>query len=136
MIRQSKELITFIDKNISNVEAIYKNSTNLLISQMAKAYLDEEIETYKNLDPYDKEEVIYEFPDTVNISKWNPSDIWIAYSNCYQLMVSILVSEISVVSKSRKSGTKKKTVNRTLQPLTQHNVTNQNEVHNLLTLET
>ena len=81
MIRQSKELITFIDKNIFNVEAIYKNSTNLLISQMAKIYLDEEIEMYRSLDPYDKEKAIYEFPDTVNISKWNPSDIWITFKD-------------------------------------------------------
>jgi len=81
MIRQSKELIDFVGKNVINIEAVYKNSTNLLISQMAKSYLDEELSWYKSLTPDEKETWMYQFPNTVNISKWNPSDMWITFKD-------------------------------------------------------
>jgi hypothetical protein len=81
MLRQSKELVGFLGKNVNNVDSIYKNSSDLLISRMAKAYLDEEIDFYKSLDPSDKENWSYKFPETVNISKWNPSDMWITFKD-------------------------------------------------------
>lgn len=86
MIRQSNKLIEFIGKNIYNVQSIYKNSTNLLISQMAKSYLDEEIQFHKSLDAAERETSIYEFPDSVNISKWNPSDMWITFNDGQDLI--------------------------------------------------
>lgn len=81
MVRQSIELIKFLGDRVSNVDSIYKNSADLLISRMAKTYLDDEINWYKSLDPSDKENYSYKFPATVNLSKWNPSDIWIAFKD-------------------------------------------------------
>ncbi len=81
MVRQSIKLLEFLGKSVTNVDSIYKNSSDLLISRMAKTYLDEEINWYKSLDPTDRENWSYKFPDTVNISKWNPSDIWIAFKD-------------------------------------------------------
>ncbi len=81
MIRQSRKLIEFIGNSVFNIESVYKNSSNLLISQMAKTYLDEELSWYKTLTPDEKENWMYQFPETVNISKWNPSDIWITFKD-------------------------------------------------------
>lgn len=81
MIRQSHEIIKFIGSNVTNIDSIYKNSSNLLISKMAKFYLDVEMDFYKELGPGEKETYEYYFPETLNISKWNPSDIWISFND-------------------------------------------------------
>ncbi len=80
MIRQSNKLISFLGNSISNISFIVKNSNDLLINQMAKFYLDNEIESLKDLT--EKERVdSYSFPKNINLAKWNPSDIWICYGD-------------------------------------------------------
>lgn len=86
MVRQSTKLIEFIGDKIFNVDSVFKNSTELLISQMAKAYLNEEIDFYKSLDPTERHGSMYSFPETVNISKWNPSDMWITFKDGQDLI--------------------------------------------------
>lgn len=79
MIRQSDKLIEFLGKSIYKIDSVVKNSSEILVSQMAKSYLDDEVNLFKSLKDEDVE--VYQFPKVVNISKWNPSDIWICYKD-------------------------------------------------------
>jgi hypothetical protein len=77
MIRQSDKLIDFLDKSIYNIDSVIKNSSEILIAHMAKIFIDDELGFSKD----DSNPSEYNFPKTVNISKWNPSDIWICYKD-------------------------------------------------------
>jgi hypothetical protein len=79
MIRQSDKLIDFLGKSIYNIDSVIKNSSEILISHMAKVFIDDEFKFSKEGDASEYD--TYNFPKTVNISKWNPSDIWICYKD-------------------------------------------------------
>lgn len=80
MIRQSDKLIDFLGKSIYNIDSVIKNSSEILVSKMAKLLIDDEFQLSKELDDSSEYDT-YNFPKTVNISKWNPSDIWICYKD-------------------------------------------------------
>lgn len=74
-----KKLINYLGDRISNVKYITKNSTEFLINKMALIFMREESQIKKQLAI--DTEIEFDIPDNANVSKWNPSDIWIVFDD-------------------------------------------------------
>lgn len=76
-----EELIEYLGESIEKVKYIIKNSSNNLINLMALNFMRQEAITKTRLAI----ETGFEFdiPANANVSKWNPSDLWIVFDNKY-----------------------------------------------------
>lgn len=83
-IRQSDKLIDFLGDSVNRIDCIVKNSSELLVNIMAKDYLQAEIELFKDVNIDNNEFGVHSFPKTLSLSKWNPSDIWICFTDGLQ----------------------------------------------------
>ncbi len=80
---QCRKLIAYLGEDIKNVSYVIKNTTDLLINQVAATYLKDE-STAKGTGkfatiPVDDDYGIIDLPTRLSLAKWNPSDIWIIF---------------------------------------------------------
>lgn len=85
MIAQIDELIEYLGDSVFNIKSVVKNSADLLINRLASGFLEEEIDLHSDITKNQSQNIAdfntFEIPDSVTISKWNPSDIWILFDN-------------------------------------------------------
>lgn len=88
MITQVDSLIDRFGESAKRIKSIRKNSVDLSVNKFLKMSLQEEREKInQNSSSYDF------LPDKITLSKWNPSDIWIAFEG-YEWMVSDRVERV------------------------------------------
>lgn len=74
-------LIGYLGDKISNVKYITKNSSDYIINKLAITFMrDEAIEKSKMAIETGFD---FDIPSKANVSKWNPSDIWIVFDDEY-----------------------------------------------------
>ena len=85
MIIQIDSLIKYLGDSIFNIKSVVKNSADLLINRVAYEFLEEEEDLHSNITNDQPQEIskfnTFEIPEGVSMPKWNPSDIWIVYSD-------------------------------------------------------
>lgn len=85
MIEHCKLLLNYLGEDIVNVSYVMKNNKENLINIIAKDLLKDEINLKKSIDKEGglnlSEYGAYNIPLLTNISKWNPSDIWIVFDD-------------------------------------------------------
>ena len=85
MIIQIDSLIKYLGDSIFNIKSVVKNSADLLINRVAYEFLEEEEDLHSNITNEQPQEIskfnTLEIPQGVSMPKWNPSDIWIVYSD-------------------------------------------------------
>lgn len=85
MIIQIDSLIKYLGDSIFNIKSVVKNSADLLINRVAYEFLEEEEDLHSNITNEQPQEIskfnTFEIPHGVSMPKWNPSDIWIVYSD-------------------------------------------------------
>ena len=85
MTIQIDSLIKYLGDSIFNIKSVVKNSADLLINRVAYEFLEEEEDLHSNITNDQPQEIskfnTFEIPQGVSMPKWNPSDIWIVYSD-------------------------------------------------------
>ena len=85
MTIQIDSLIKYLGDSIFNIKSVVKNSADLLINRVAYEFLEEEEDLHSNITNDQPQEIskfnTFEIPKGVSMPKWNPSDIWIVYSD-------------------------------------------------------
>ena len=85
MTIQIDSLIKYLGDSIFNIKSVVKNSADLLINRVAYEFLEEEEDLHSNITNDQPQEIskfnTFEIPEGVSMPKWNPSDIWIVYSD-------------------------------------------------------
>jgi len=79
MIDQCRKLITWLGDDIRNVAYFTKNTTDLLINQVALSYLKDESQYSDIPDTEGDDYGALSLPKRLSIAKWNPSDMWIIF---------------------------------------------------------
>lgn len=88
MIKQCDSLIDRLGESARRIKMIQKNSVDLSINKFFKIALDKEREKLKA-----KSSNYHFLPDRLAISKWNPSDMWIAFDK-FKWMVSDRIENV------------------------------------------
>lgn len=81
MNQHCKKLINYLGDKIDKVDYITKNSSDFLINNMALNFMREESQIKKQLSIEVDTKIEFDIPSKANVSKWNPSDIWIVFDN-------------------------------------------------------
>jgi hypothetical protein len=79
MDEHCNKLINYLGNKISDIKYIVKNNSNLLINLMAINFMRDESITKSKLSI--ESGFDFKIPSKANISKWNPSDIWIVFDD-------------------------------------------------------
>ena len=73
------KLINYLGSKIGDVKYIVKNSSDLLINNMALIFMRDEAITKSKLSI--ESGFDFDIPKNANVAKWNPSDIWIVFDH-------------------------------------------------------
>ena len=88
MIKQCDALIDRLGESAKRIKLIKKNSADISVNKFLKIAIAEERDKIEhNSSNYES------LPDKISLSKWNPSDMWIAFEG-YQWMVSDRIERV------------------------------------------
>lgn len=79
MEKHCEKLINYLGDRIDKVKYITKNNSKWLINSMAINFMREESQIKKQMSI--DTQIDFDIPDNANVSKWNPSDIWIVFDD-------------------------------------------------------
>ena len=76
---QCVKLVNHLGDDLKNVAYVIKNTSDLVINVAAAYYLRDEMNFSKETSGEDGDYGALDLPKTLNLAKWNPSDIWIVF---------------------------------------------------------
>lgn len=76
---QCVKLVNHLGDDLKNIAYVIKNTSDLVINVAATYYLRDEMNFSKEASKDDGDYGALDLPKTLNLAKWNPSDIWIVF---------------------------------------------------------
>ena len=76
---QCVKLVNHLGDDLKNVAYVIKNTSDLVINVAAAYYLRDEMNFSKETSGEDGDYGALDLPKTLNLAKWNPSDMWIVF---------------------------------------------------------
>lgn len=80
---------------LGELKSVVKNSSDMIINQVALGLIKEEIQNRKDIIKGIKDGTYIDIlPDTTSLAKWNPSDIWLVFDENYLTNVELYPEDI------------------------------------------